>query len=194
MTISGINRNGNIQNEHPTETTSLLATITSSSSSSLSSLHAFCQRHRRNDDQNAVEDKTKNTPQWWKIIIVFIIGLLAIVSPTIVLVRRTNTGTDEPSTRPVHNEYNYNENTTSITTISSSNIRHDIVEHYQPEKLHVTMPTPTMYLSEKKQHQQQQSNHEEDENSPLSSLRWGILGPGMCAVGSWLPKYILISF
>lgn len=168
MKIFGFNRDGDVRN---TEATSLLATR----SSSFSSLH-----HRPKPAQNEIGD-SMNSPQWRKIISVFIISILAIYFPTFALLRyiRTLPAGGAPSAHPVRNEYNYDENTETITILSSSNVRHDIVEHYQPEKIHVIMPSPTLYLSEKQQRHQDQSIHDESKNLPLSSLRWGILGLGM---------------
>jgi len=172
MAIAGINRDDDVRDEHSDESTSLLWP------SSLS------QPPRRNNSQND-SDAMSYSRRWCNIIIVSIIVIVAITFSTTMLLHRTRFHSDDggaPSL-PIREDYKYDENTNSMTSISSSNIRHDIVENYQPEKLHVNMPPPILYLSKiHEQQQQNQSNRDENENS-LLPLRWGILGLGMCVIG-----------
>ena len=104
------------------------------------------------------------------VIIAFVIVALVCATSIVLLLLHTVDGDGAPPSK-----INYEANANS-KTLSSSKIRHDIVEHHQVEKVHVNMPTPILYLSDK---------HQQD--TQLSSLRWGILGLGMhviCSCGS----------
>ena len=104
------------------------------------------------------------------VIIAFVIVAIVCATSIVLLLLHTGDGDGAPPSK-----FNYEANANS-KTLSSSKIRHDIVEHHQVEKVHANMHTPMLYLSDK---------HQQD--TQLSSLRWGILGLGMhviCSFGS----------
>jgi hypothetical protein len=105
------------------------------------------------------------------VIIAFVIVALVCATSIVLLHLHTVDGDGAPPSK-----FNYDENANSKTS-SSSKIRHDIVEHHQVEKVHVNMPPPMLYLSDK---------HQQD--TQLSSLRWGILGLGRyaCYLSMWV--------
>ena len=174
MVVVGINRNN--RNELFTEKTSLLPI--SSSSSSLNDCHRHPEDFGRGD---------ANSPRRWRTIIIIaaisivgIIGGIVVICSTAVGPHTLPTGAAPTPTPPplqIRNELTYDENTDSMISVSTSNVRQDIVEHNQPEKVHFIMPTPMMYLSEKQQQQRQTTD--DDKGNISLSLRWGILGLGM---------------